>query len=228
MLGTIVNTAAILTGSTLGGCLKKGISDRRKTALFDAMGLAVCALGIHNICKFMPQSDYPVLFLVSLAAGALIGSCLNLSDRFDRLIARFSGSGNLAEGISTAVLLFCIGTLSILGPIESALHHDNTFLFTNSVLDFITSAVLASTYGFGIAAAAGVLFCWQGSLFLLAKLAGPFLSTALLCEVSILGGILIFSSGLSILGIKKIKTLDLLPALLIPPAALFLLGLFGI
>lgn len=142
--------------------------------------------------------------------------------------ARFSKGSNLAKGLSTAILLYCFGTLSILGPIESALHGDHTYLFTNAILDGITSIVLSSTFGMGIAIAAGVLFCWQGGIFLLANLIAPYLTPELLTEISLVGGVLILSSGLSILNIKQFKTLNLLPALLVPPVAVGLLSLLGI
>ena len=118
--------------------------------------------------------------------------------------------------------------MSILGPIESALNGDHTYLFTNAILDGITSVVLSSTFGLGIAIAAGVLFCWQGSIYLLANLIAPYLTPDLLTEISLVGGVLILSSGLSILNIKQFKTLNLLPALLVPPAAVGLLSLLGV
>lgn len=139
-------------------------------------------------------------------------------------------SSDLGRGLSTAIMLFCIGTLSILGPINSALYGDETFLFTNAMLDLVTSMVLASTFGYGIAIAAAVLFCWQGSIFLLASVLSPMMSGGLMCEVSIVGGFLIFASGLSILKIKEISTMNLLPGLFIPPlwfAMLALTGNFG-
>ena len=113
-------------------------------------------------------------------------------------------------------MIFCIGTLSILGPIESALNGNNTFLYTNATLDFITSIVLASAYGYGIMLAAAVLFLWQGSLYVGAINLSGFLQGALLNELSLIGGILIAASGLSILQIKDCKTLNLLPSLLVP------------
>ena len=125
------------------------------------------------------------------------------------------------------MLLFCIGTLSIVGPINSALLDDNTFLFTNATLDLVTSAVLAATYGWGIALAAPILFCWQGSIYLIAKLCGNVISDELLCEMSIVGGTLIAASGLSILEIKDCKTLNLLPALFVPVVFFLIKGLWG-
>ena len=164
MLGTIVNTCTILTGSCLGCVIKKGIKEEYQGALFNAMGLAATGLGINAIVQNMPKSQFPVLFIISLAAGSLIGTILDLNGKFNRLTNRF-GASQLSKGLSTAILLFCIGTLSILGPMQSALYGDNTYLFTNATLDFVTSMVLASTYGLGIAIAAIVLFLWQGSIY---------------------------------------------------------------
>ncbi|MGC6177084.1 DUF554 domain-containing protein [Lacrimispora sp. 38-1] len=215
MIGTFVNTAAILTGSIIGTCIQKGIGEKYQDALYNAMGLAACGLGLNAVVQNMPKSDFPVLFIVSLALGSLIGSRFDLMKRFDEITARFS-KGNLGQGLSTAILLFCIGTLSILGPMESALHGDNTYLFTNATLDFVTSLVLASAYGIGIAFAAIVLFFWQGSIYMLSSYLAGFLTENLLVEISLVGGFLIFSSGLSILKIKDCKTLNMLPSLGVP------------
>lgn len=225
MIGTIVNASTILAGSLIGTIVKKGIKEKYQEALFNAMGLAAAALGINTIAKNMPNSTAPVLFIVSLAVGSLVGSMINIDGRFQSLVGRFSKS-NLGQGLSTAILLFCIGTLSILGPIESALHHDHTFLFTNAALDFVTSTVLASAYGPGIAIAAVVLFLWQGAIYLGAGFLAPFLSAPLLTEISIIGGILIATSGISILKIKDCKTLNMLPSLLVPPIWFLISGLF--
>lgn len=216
MLGTIVNTGTILIGSIAGSIIKKGIKDEYKDAMFDAMGLAATGLGINAVVQNMPKSNYPVLFIVALALGSLIGTMLNIDGRFQKLTQRFSGKGRLGEGLSTGILLFCIGTLSILGPINSALYGDNTYLFTNATLDLVTSCVLASAYGIGIAACAGVLFLWQGAIYLLACLVGDFMSPDMMTEISVVGGFLIASSGISILKIKEIKTLNMLPCLLVP------------
>ena len=215
MLGTIVNTGTILAGSIIGSALRKGIKEKYQDALYNAMGFAATALGINAVVTNMGNSTFPVLFIISLAIGSLVGTILDLDGRFNRLTNRFSKT-NLGEGLSTAILLFCIGTLSILGPIESAVIGDYSYLFTNATLDFVTSMVLASAYGIGIAAAAGVLFCWQGSIYVCAGLLSGFLTPELLTEISIVGGILIASSGLSILKIKDAKSLNMLPSLLVP------------
>lgn len=222
MGGTIFNCVMIILGSGIGSLFKKGIKERYQEVVMQAMGLAATALGIHAIVKYMPISEYPVLFIVSLALGGLVGEKLELEAKFKRLVQRFSKT-NLAEGLSTAILLFCIGSLSILGPVEAALHGNYTYLITNGILDGITSIVLATTFGVGIAFTAIVLFLWQGFFYLGALYMENYLTTELLAEISIIGGVLILASGLSILGIKKFNTINLLPSLIIP--FLFFMGL---
>ena len=227
MLGTIVNTGTILAGSLLGSLIKEGIKPQYQDALFTAMGLAAVALGVNAVVSNLGESSFPVLFILSLAIGSLVGTMLDLDGRFQGFGNRFSSGSNLVQGLSTAILLFCIGTLSILGPIQSALQGDNTYLFTNATLDFVTSTVLASSYGIGIAAAAVVLFLWQGSIYLCAGLLSDFLTGGLLTELSIVGGILIASSGLSMLKIKDCKALNMLPSLLVPVVWYLVKGFFA-
>ena len=275
MLGTIVNTACIIAGSIAGSQLRKGIKPEYQQCLYTAMGVCSLALGLNACCRYIPQSEFPVLFIVSLALGSLIGTILKLTNRFDNLVNNrkrhrkkdknkntikavgSTGSFNiqaseeeiedtpselrtspvadaasssslldddieevkenrLSEGLSTGILLYCIGTFSMLGPVLSALNGDNTYLFTNATLDLVTSAVLASTYGIGMVWAAPVLFCWQGAFYLVAKLSESAISESLLCELSIVGGALITASGLAILKIKDCKTLNMIPSIFIP------------
>lgn len=224
MIGTIVNTLCIIGGSIIGAALKKGIKPKYQVGLYDAMGLCALLVGINACVKNMPKSEYPVLFIIAVALGALIGFRANLSGGFDRLMKRFSSSkqNNLGEGLSSAILLFCVGPMSMIGPVMSALQGDNTYLFTNATLDLVSSAVFASTFGIGIIWSAPVLFCWQGAFYLVSKLSASAITPNLMTEISIVGGILITSSGLAILGIKDCKTMNLLPALLIP--ILFFIG----
>ena len=230
MIGTIANTATILAGSLVGSRLKNGLGEKYKEALMNGMGLAATLLGVNSVVQAMPESRYSVLFIVSLAVGGVLGTAISLDTLFQKAVNRLplAGGSELGKGLSTAILLFCAGTLSILGPLESALKGDNTYLFTNAVLDGITSTVLASTFGIGIALAALVLFCWQGAIYLLAGAIAPYVTSDLLTELSLVGGALIFSSGLGILGIKQIKTLNYLPALAVSAAAVVVLQALGL
>lgn len=225
MFGTIFNCCMILIGSTIGSLMNKGLKERYQTILLQAMGFAAVALGINAVTQYLPKSEEPVLFIVSLAIGAIIGEKIDIEVRFNRFVGLFS-DGPLVKGLSTAILLFCIGTLSILGPINSALQGDHTYLITNGILDGVTSLVLASTFGFGIALSAVVLFLWQGFFYMMALFLNDFMTASLLTEISIIGGILIFATGLSILGINNLKSLNMLPALLIPPVYLTFKHLF--
>lgn len=226
MIGTLVNVGTIIIGSLIGGLFKKIMSDRVNNALFIAMGLAAFGLGINSVVQNMPDSKYPVLFIASLAIGGAIGTLLKINDRVSKLTRLLDTSlsddeeapySRLGEGIVTGCLIFCIGTLSILGPVQSALYGDHTFLFTNATLDLVTSMVLASTYGIGMCLAAGVLLLWQGSIYGLTLIVGNFITGTMMCELSIVGGFLIAMTGLGILEIKDCKTLNFLPALFIPP-----------
>lgn len=227
MIGTFVNVGMIILGSLLGGLVKKVISQRVNDALFNAMGLAAFGLGINAVVQNMPSSTYPVLFIASLAVGGAFGTLLDLDGRVNRLTTKKSdGDTRLGQGLITGSLLFCVGTLSILGPVQSALYQDHTFLYTNATLDLVTSMVLAATYGIGMCLAAGILFLWQGGIYGLTLLCGSFITDTMMTELSIVGGFLIAMSGLSILNIKDCKTLNFIPALFIPVIWCLIVGKF--
>lgn len=229
MLGTIVNTATIIIGSTFGALVRDTIGERYKTVLFNALGLACLVLGMNAALPNLARSEFPVLFILSLALGGLIGTRLDLAGRIERLNARLNTrrgtSRNGLHGLVTGCLLYCIGTFSIVGPLLSCMSPSqgwdfsepaNTFLYTNATLDLVSSAVLAASYGWVMLWAAPILFCWQGMFYLLAYWCSAGMPEAMRSELSLVGGVLILSSGLSILGIKDCRTVNLLPSLLVP------------
>ena len=219
MTGTIVNTAAIIVGTLVGALLNRGIKEKYKEGLYDALGLVSIAIGLNAAITYLPQSEYPVLFILSMAIGGVVGIRLDIDGRFHRMIdkrSRASNGRNLSDGLAAAILLYCIGPLSMLGPVISALKGDHTFLYTNATLDLVTSTVFASTYGFGMILAAPVLFLWQGLFYVTAQVSSQAVSDALMAELLIIGGLMIMASGLSLLRLKDCKTLNMLPALLVP------------
>ncbi len=230
MLGTIVNTATILIGSAFGAIVREGVGEKYKSAMFNALGLACLVLGANAALPNMAKSEYPVMFILSLAIGGLIGTKLDLSGKIERLNtkinARYNKKGNGSlNGLVTGLLLYCIGTFSIVGPVLSCLSGSkgwafsepgNTYLYTNATLDLVTSAVLAASYGWIMLLAAPVLFCWQGTFYAIAYFFGEAMPEPMRVELSIVGGVLIVSSGLGILNIKDCKTVNLLPSLLVP------------
>lgn len=239
MLGTIVNTVTILVGGAFGAIAREGIGDKYKSAMFNALGLACLVLGVNAALPNMAKSEFPVLFILSLAIGGVVGTKLDLSGHIDRLNAKLNAKqgkeNNSLNGLITGLLLYCIGTFSIVGPVLSCLspsqgwdfgEQANTFLYTNATLDLVTSAVLAATYGWIMLLAAPVLFLWQGMFYAIAFFFGEAMPEPMRCELSIVGGVLIVSSGLGILGIKDCKTVNLLPSLLVPVVFYLIKGLF--
>lgn len=249
MLGTIINTTCIIIGSSVGCFFHYRIVGRNhadndsgasspqdnvyQVALFNAIGLACLCLGTNAFISSFALSQFPVLFIISLAIGGMIGTWININARIQRFASR-KGNADSVQGLITACLLFCIGTFSIVGPVLSCLspshgwdfsEPDNTFLYTNATLDLVTSAILAASYGWIIILAAPVLFCWQSMFYLLALYSGDAIPEPLRAELSIVGGVLILSSGLGILGIKDTKTVNLLPALLVPVVFYIIKGL---
>ena len=219
MIGTIVNTCTIIAGTLIGALLNRGIKDKYKEVLYTGLGLASLAIGLNATLTNLPKSQYPVLFIVALAIGGVTGTALDIDGRFKRLVNRHSKKGveaKLGDGLSTAILLYCIGPLSMLGPVIAALKDDHTFLFTNATLDFVSSTIFASTYGLGMVLAAPVLFLWQGMFYVIAQISSTAISEALMAELLIVGGLMITGSGLGLLNLKDCKTLNLLPSLLVP------------
>lgn len=230
MLGTIVNTATILIGGAVGATLRQGVNEKYRTVMFDALGLACLVLGANAALSNMPKSEFPVLFIASLVIGIVIGTKLDWAGRIERHKARQQkqqqDKPDLIQGLTTGCLLYCIGTFSIVGPVFSALEGDNTFLYTNATLDLFTSAILAATYGWGMLLAAPILFCWQGMFYCIAYFFRSAMPEEMMVEISIVGGCLILCSGLSILNIKDMKTINFLPALLVPVIFYLILNCF--
>ena len=231
MIGTIVNTCTIVAGTLIGVALHKGIKDKYKNVLYDALGLACFAIGLNAVVTNLHKSQYPVLFIAAMALGSIVGVALDIDGRFHRLVDRKSKGNSgprLADGLATATLVYCIGPLSMLGPVISALEGDHTFLFTNATLDLVTATIFGSTYGIGMLLAAPVLFLWQGLFYGVALISSTAVSDALMAELLIVGGLMITGSGLSLLRIKDCHVLNMLPALLVPPLWFLIKWLIGL
>lgn len=225
MFAIIINAVAVILGSAIGALFRKSISEKCINVMNTAMGLCALVLGINVAIGSMQKTQYPVLFIFCLSIGGLVGTVLKLDQRMDVATRKISTT-NLAEGITTAILLCCVGTLAMMGPVMSALYGDNTYLMTAATLNLVTMIVLASSYGFGTALTAIVVFIWMTSIYGIAMLSRNFISDELISEVSLVGGILIAASGLGVLHIKDCKTINLLPALFMPMIFFALKALF--
>lgn len=236
MLGNYVNAAAIVIGCLLGLLVHKGLKEAYKDIIMQAIGLSVLFVGAAvAIGGLLDPDSEAVLFIISLVVGGAVGEVIGIEkslEKLGRLLQKKVGTGdnNIAQGFVTASLIFCVGTMAIIGSLESGLRGNYDILFAKSVLDGITSMILATTLGIGVIFSAGAVFIYQGAIILFAGSLEPLLTNQVIREISIIGGILIFGIGLNMLEIKKIKTANLLPAVIVPVIYYFwilpLLGLF--
>ena len=228
MLAIFINAIAIILGSAIGALARKGIREKYINVLNTAMGLAALVLGVNVAMNNMPKSEYPVLFIFCLSRGGLLGTLLRLDQRMEKATSVMGKDANVTEGITTAVLLCCVGTLAIMGPVNAALNGDNTFLMTLATMNFVTMIVIASSYGFAVSVTSIVVLVWLSSIYGIAKVSQSFISQELITEVSIVGGVLIAASGLGVMHIKDCKTINLLPALIMPMLFFLFRNLFCI
>ena len=215
MFAIIINAVAVVVGSAIGALFRKSISEKYINVLNTAMGLCALVLGVNVAIENMQKTQYPVLFIFCLSMGGLLGTVLKLDQRMESTTRKMSSS-NLSQGITTAVLLCCVGTLAMMGPVISALYGDDTYLMTAATLNLVTMIVVASSYGFGVVITSVIVLVWMSSIYGIAMLSRTFISEELIAEVSLVGGILIAASGLGVLHIKDCKTINLLPALFMP------------
>lgn len=232
-LGTIVNTIAVIAGSILGLILKFGIPERFKATIMQAISLSVIFIGtsgvLQGIFKILSSGkidrQHIMLMIFSLVIGGIIGEILRIEDFLDSLGEKIrnafsrmikSENSTFTEGFVTASLVFCVGAMAIVGSLEDGLNHNYSILFAKSILDGVTSVIFSATLGIGVMFSSIAILVYQGSITLLAGLIKPFLTDAVVLQMSMVGSVLIFAIGLNMLGVTKIKVGNLLPAIFIP------------
>ncbi|ERM92762.1 membrane protein [Caldanaerobacter subterraneus subsp. yonseiensis KB-1] len=218
MLGTIVNSIAIIVGGTIGTLLKVGIPDRFKNIVMQGVALSVAIIGISSGLQF----NNLMLVIVSLVIGGVIGEALDiegylnrLGDTLQRKLSKDNGS-TISKGFVTASLVYCVGAMAIVGSLKEGLSGDHSILFAKSVLDGISSIIFASTFGVGVIFSAISVFLYQGSITLGASFLQELLIKPVIDDMTAVGGILIFAISLNMLEIKSIKVGNLLPSIFIP------------
>lgn len=219
MLGVIVNTLTVVIGSIFGMLLKKGIPERITNELIKGIGLCTMCIGWVGTLK----GENTLIMILSMAIGIIIGELLDLDkhlNQFAGLIEKKWKKGNekvsVAEGLVTASLLFCVGAMTIVGSLQAGLQGDCQMLYTKSLLDLVSSFVLASTLGIGVLFAGAFVFVFQGAIVMMAGLLAPILSDVAIAEMTCVGSLLIFALGLNLMGITKLKVMNYLPAIFIP------------
>lgn len=220
MLGTIVNSLAIIAGSLLGLFFSRGIPDRYKEIILSAVGLSVVLIGVKSALT----SDSLMVIIFSLVLGSLIGEALKIEKRLaqlgdfleSRVAARSSDSSSFSRGFVTASLVFCVGSMAIVGSLESGLTGNHQTLFAKSVLDGVTSVIFASTMGLGVMFSSVAVFLYQGMITLTAVFMKNFLVPETIEQMTSVGGMLIVAIGFNMLKITTIRVGNLLPAIFLP------------
>ena len=217
MLGTIVNTGAIIAGSLIGLFFKGSIPEKYSKTIMHGIGLAVILIGLKTALK----TDDILIIIISLAMGSVIGELLRIEERLEWL-GKWMGSlvsrdsEGIAKGFVTASLIYCVGAMAIVGSLESGLSGNHQTLFAKSLLDGIGSILFASTLGVGVLFSAMSVFVYQGAITLAASILKQFLIPGVVVQMSAVGGLLIMAIGISLLEIKKLKIGNMLPAIFLP------------
>ena len=219
MLGVLVNTGTVLLGSTIGLLVKGGIPKKLSDAIMLALGLCTVAIGIDGLVS----GGNIMILIISMVIGTLLGTLMHIDDGInklaDKLTAKLS-KGNeksFSEGFVTACLVFCVGSMTIVGSLESGLTGNHELIYTKSLLDFISSMMLSVSLGIGVIFSSIFVFVFQGALVLCSGFLAPILGEYEIAQISFVGSLMVLALGLNIMGITKLKVADYLPALLIAP-----------
>ena len=239
-IGTIVNIVLVIIGSCVGLLMKKAIPERLKTSLVQALALATFSIGMMGVITAavsvdgkLLTSNYTIIMVVCMAIGTVIGELINIEKRLDNMgeffQKKFSSSknSNFAQGFVSTSLIFCVGSMAILGSINDGLKGDPTILITKGLLDGTVSIVFASTMGIGVMFSAVTVGVYQGLITVCASLLSPFLTPEVVAQMSFVGSILIMAIGLNFLYEPKIKLGNMLPAMFLPLIYFIFQSLFG-
>jgi hypothetical protein len=224
-IGTLTNVATVVVGSAVGLLLRRRFPRAVQGVIFEAVGLATLVLGVQMALR---GEDFLVL-IFSLTLGGILGVLVKLEERVEGLgegvKARVGAEdARFTEGLVTAFLIFCVGSMTIVGALNEGLRGDASLLLTKAILDGFTSIALAATYGVGVLLSAVPLFLFQGSLTLLASRFQALFSELLIHQLTAVGGVLILGIGLNLLEIRRVQTVNLLPSLGIAALLTWALG----
>ena len=231
--GVLVNTLTVIIGSTVGLILKKQIPEKLTNAVMTAIGLCTIAIGVTGVIK----GENQLVMIISLVFGTIVGTLIDIDGKLSRLGDKFqnkrakngnvhSDNATFSQGFVTASLLFCVGAMTIVGSMNAGISGDNQMLYTKSVLDLISSSMLAASLGFGVFCASGFVLVFQGALVALAMALGSFLNDFAVNELICAGSVMIMALGLNLIGVTKIKVANLLPGLVFVPFVCKIMELF--
>lgn len=235
MPAVIVNTVLVLLGSFIGILFRNKISERFTSCIIAGMAICVMVIGIQSAIG----TNNILIVIICIVLGTIIGELLRIEDKLNncgeylksKLFKKSSG-GRFVEGFVSASLLFCVGSMAVMGSLDAGISHNYSIIFAKSIIDFVSAIILAASMGVGVAFSAVFVFVYQGLLTLLAGLVGPLLSADVVAEMNATGGIILIGIGINMLDIApgKIKPANMLPAIFLPllyfPIVNFVSGLF--
>ncbi|MDR1936895.1 MAG: DUF554 domain-containing protein [Tannerellaceae bacterium] len=214
MVGTLVNAAAIIVGSSIGLVFRKNLPEKYQDIYFQAVGLFTMLLGV----KMSLDIGSPLLVVLSLVLGGFAGMRMQLEKRAEQLgdyikTKTRSKNDRFTEGLITAFLLFCMGSMTIVGAIEEGFGKTSDLLLTKSIMDFFSSIMLASGLGIGVLFSFILLLLFQGGITLLVSIIGKDIPAEIVSEITVVGGVILIGLSINLLKIKKLEIINLLPAL---------------
>lgn len=222
MLGVIINALGVVIGGTIGAAFGGAIKEKYTGAIITVMGLVMMMIGIQSTLG----TSNILICIVCLVIGTLIGAALDFDRRMngmaDSVKAMLSGTrlgrGRFAEAFVTTTILFCVGSMVVIGSITAGLNHDYSILITKTVMDFVSAIAFSAALGPGVLMTAISVMVIEGGLVLLAGVAQPILTTEVVTEMTAVGGVILFGLSFNILGIseKKIQVGDMIPSLFLP------------
>jgi uncharacterized membrane protein YqgA involved in biofilm formation len=228
MLGVIVNMLAAVVGGTVGTLFKKGIPEKITKSIMIAVGLCVIYIGIDGALV----GENTLVLIVSMLVGTAIGSLIDIDDKINRLgswVEKKFNKGekkvSVAEGFVTATLLFCVGSMTVVGSLNAGLLGDNQMLYTKSLLDLISGTMIAASCGIGVVFSAVSILVIQGGIVLLAELLSGVLRTPAINEMTCVGSVIIIALGLNLVGISKFRVANFMPAIVLAPLVCMLFEL---
>ena len=222
--GVIFNTLTVIIGSLIGLAFKKGIPKKLTDSVMCGIGLCTLYIGLSGaVSAGADEQASPIAPIIAIALGVLLGELIDIDACLGRIgdsvERRFASSeaqgGRIAEGFVSACLLFCVGSMTIVGGINAGVSGDNTLYFTKGVLDFVSGMALSVSFGIGVLLSAGFVLLFQGGIVLTAELIEPLLTHHMISEMNLTGSLLIVLIGLNLMGITKIKVANFLPTIFI-------------
>jgi len=215
-VGTIINAIAVIVGGLIGLIFHEKMPNKIKTIVFQGIGLTVIIIGL----KMALEVDNFVLLIFSIVIGGIIGEIIDLENFFMKLSDKLkkiikTDKSEFKEGLITASIFFCVGSMAIIGSINEGINSDHSILLTKSIIDGFTAIALSATYGIGVIFSAIPILIYQSTITLLATEFQYLFSGIIINQITVTGGILILSIGLNCMGYKKIRVTNLLPALIV-------------